>query len=225
MNFNERLKRIRATRKMTQEQLAEASGLSLPAIRKYELSARAPKRDQVMKLANALDVSINVFNEFELETVSDTLSLIFKLCELSDIQIEADQDMDGNYIPESVHITLNNDTLKDSLCSYKKALETKEQLVAAKETYSESEYESKLKDVNQNLFDFENLLLDDTTVLDRDTVADSSEIPVALAKPMPANFRQSPNAELQDLLIDCSNREADIIVSSAKFAKEMLRKK
>lgn len=225
MNFNEKLKRIRATRKITQEQLADASGISLAAIRKYELSAKAPKHDQVVKLANALDVSSNVFNEFELETVSDTLSLLFKLCELSDIQIEADQDKDGNYIPDTVRITLNNGKLKDSLCSYKKALETKEELIAEKENYTEAEYESKLKDVNQNLFDFENLLLDDTTVLGRETVVDSSEAAVALAKPMPANFRQSPNAELQDLLIDCSNREADIIVSSAKFAKEMLRKK
>lgn len=57
MTFNERLKEIRESKGLTQEQLAKLSGLSTRMIQNYERNSR-PQFDNAKKLATALEVSV-----------------------------------------------------------------------------------------------------------------------------------------------------------------------
>ena len=61
MTFAEKLKNARAVRRLSQRDLAEASGLSLRTIQNYELGARMPKqRDTYARLAEALGIEEKV---------------------------------------------------------------------------------------------------------------------------------------------------------------------
>lgn len=55
-----RLAAIRTERGMTQDELADASGVSRSSIAKYESGKHTPSIDIVMKLAIALDCSLDV---------------------------------------------------------------------------------------------------------------------------------------------------------------------
>lgn len=55
--FNDYLKELRKARGMTQQDLANESGVSLPSIRKYETGAILPRNENIEKLAKALKVS------------------------------------------------------------------------------------------------------------------------------------------------------------------------
>lgn len=59
MKFNERLKKIREKRDMTQAQLAKLSGISSRMIQKYESGGSRPRYDAAEKLARALEVPIS----------------------------------------------------------------------------------------------------------------------------------------------------------------------
>lgn len=59
MNFNERLKEIRLSKKLTQQQLAEQVGLAKPTISCYEKGKREPNILMVKKIAKTLNVSLD----------------------------------------------------------------------------------------------------------------------------------------------------------------------
>lgn len=59
MTFSVRLKKLRANKKMTQEELAQRSGLSSRMIQKYEYGIAHPSYDAAKKLASALEISIS----------------------------------------------------------------------------------------------------------------------------------------------------------------------
>jgi transcriptional regulator with XRE-family HTH domain len=57
MTFNERLKKFRENKGLTQEQLAKLSGLSTRMIQNYEKGSR-PQFENAKKLAAALEISV-----------------------------------------------------------------------------------------------------------------------------------------------------------------------
>ena len=59
MKFNERLKKMREEKGLTQVQLANLSGISCRMIQKYECGVSRPRYDAAEKLANALNVSVS----------------------------------------------------------------------------------------------------------------------------------------------------------------------
>ncbi len=60
MNFGERMKSARIAAQMTQQQLADAVGVSLRTITNYEIQGRYPKQHAIyQKLADVLHVDIN----------------------------------------------------------------------------------------------------------------------------------------------------------------------
>ena len=105
MLVGEKIKKIRTLRKMTQEQLSERSGISLPAIQKYENSDRNPKYDQLVKISNALQISVNVFTDIKIKTISDLLSLLIALHQQVDMNFEAERDLNGNICPDTIKIS------------------------------------------------------------------------------------------------------------------------
>ena len=58
--FSNRLAALRAERDMTQEQLAEASGVGVNSIARYESELNGPSLDAACKLADALGCSLDV---------------------------------------------------------------------------------------------------------------------------------------------------------------------
>lgn len=59
MKFNERLKKMREEKGLTQVQLADLSGISSRMIQKYECGVSRPRYDAAEKLANALNASVS----------------------------------------------------------------------------------------------------------------------------------------------------------------------
>lgn len=62
MNFAQKLKDLRTDKNLTQEELANKSGISLKTISRYELGETLPRTKKYYeKLANALDIDIDYF--------------------------------------------------------------------------------------------------------------------------------------------------------------------
>lgn len=59
MKFNERLKKMREEKGLTQVQLADLSGISSRMIQKYECGVSRPRYDAAEKLANALNAPVS----------------------------------------------------------------------------------------------------------------------------------------------------------------------
>jgi transcriptional regulator with XRE-family HTH domain len=65
MTFAEKLRQLRDAAGLTQEQLAERSGINLWTIRGYEQGRRGPNWKGVLSLAKALNVAAEVFADCE----------------------------------------------------------------------------------------------------------------------------------------------------------------
>lgn len=57
MSFSEKLKALRAEKKITQQQLAEYLGVGRPTIAGYETKGKQPDFDKVMEIAEYFNVS------------------------------------------------------------------------------------------------------------------------------------------------------------------------
>ncbi|MCD7761753.1 MAG: helix-turn-helix domain-containing protein [Lachnospiraceae bacterium] len=232
MNVGEKIKNIRIAHKMTQEQLSEASGISLTSLRKYETNERNPKPEQLLKLSEALGISINVFLDFDIRTVSDLLSLIFRMNEQIDMKITADKYTDGNYKPETVQLAFSSDEVNARLCAYLAAIDKKEELEASKSTLSAQTYAQKLESITKQITDLTNLLLDDNTDISKNAESpansDGKDSPAAKKENAPDTasnaFLFATNSDLQDLFFDCTPDEAALLIENAKLLKEYIRK-
>lgn len=232
MNVGEKIKNIRIAHKMTQEQLSEASGISLTSLRKYETNERNPKPEQLLKLSEALGISINVFLDFDIRTVSDLLSLIFRMNEQIDMKITADKYTDGNYKPETVQLAFSSDEVNARLCAYLAAIDKKEELEALKSTLSAQTYAQKLESITKQITDLTNLLLDDNTDISKNAESpansDGKDSPAAKKENAPDTasnaFLFATNSDLQDLFFDCTLDEAALLIENAKLLKEYIRK-
>lgn len=70
------LKQLRVERKMTQEALAEASGLAVDTIRRIERGAFSPSLETLSRLTTALDISMStLFNRVQGDCSSDAEEL------------------------------------------------------------------------------------------------------------------------------------------------------
>jgi len=73
--------KLRKRRGLTQEQLAEETGLSQSAIRSYELGDRNPKSQHLEKIAQVLDVRPEAFTGLEVMTNDQAIHMLFRLDE------------------------------------------------------------------------------------------------------------------------------------------------
>ena len=60
MTVGEKIKYFRTMHGFTQEQLVQATGLSISTLQKYESDERKPKPEQLLKISQALGISINI---------------------------------------------------------------------------------------------------------------------------------------------------------------------
>lgn len=78
MATGQRIKTLRIAAGMTQKQLAEAVGLTEPAIRNYERGIRSPKPAIIAKIASALEVSPDSLRKVEVGDARGALELLFR---------------------------------------------------------------------------------------------------------------------------------------------------
>ena len=71
MTVAEKLRRLGDAAGLTQEQMAERSGINLWTIRGYEQVRREPNWKGVLSLAKALDVAAEVFSECDESTTEE----------------------------------------------------------------------------------------------------------------------------------------------------------
>ena len=152
-------------RGISQETLGQLSGINSETIKKYEYGIRNPKSDQILKIANTLDISINIFMNLDIETVSNVLSLLFKLDDKIDMKFETD----NNLKPATVKLSFKNNLINKKLCTYMKALEIRENMINAKDEYSEDEYADSLQHINENIEEIKQHLLDDNMLVKKCT--------------------------------------------------------
>ena len=121
-NNNEKLagkiKEYRKIKKMSQEDLANASGINISTIKKYECGYRNPKPEQIQKIADALGISISVLMPHEIISVNDVMSLLIQLEQQAGLKMSADQDENGKYIPETVSLKFSNKKANAAIADY-----------------------------------------------------------------------------------------------------------
>ena len=94
--LGDKIRMYRQMREMNQIQLAEASGINVGTIRKYELGLRKPKPDQLEKIAAALHLNVSVFLDININTIGDVLSLLFTIDNACDMNVNCQEDENGN---------------------------------------------------------------------------------------------------------------------------------
>ena len=83
MTVGEKIRKIRKKKKMTQNALAELTGLAAITIRQYEANKYIPKIENLSKIAHALDTSLSEFLEpvqtiSKYDTTNDTWNSLIK---------------------------------------------------------------------------------------------------------------------------------------------------
>lgn len=204
MTIGEKIKYFRTLHGFTQDQLVQATGLSISTLQKYESDERKPKPEQLLKISQALGISINIFMDFDIHTVSDLLSLIFKMNEQLDLKFNAEKDANGNIRPDTLNLSFGNPLINQKLSTYVTFLN--QMPATKKEQYI------------QALMELENQLLDDNTEIHKAAATDISS-----GDFLSPAFSDPSYQKLQSLLSDCTPQELEWILKSAQLTKECMR--
>ena len=119
MTIGEKIKYCRKQIGITQDKLAELTGIHPVSIRKYETNKMQPQPPQLEKIAAALGVSYNALNGndtagLRLETVGDLMGVLMVLCNSGILQISGERGEDKLLKDDTVSINKSSVDLKDS---------------------------------------------------------------------------------------------------------------
>lgn len=111
MTIGEKIKYFRKRIGITQDKLAELSGIHPVSIRKYEINKMVPQTQQIDRIAKALGVSsfaiTGIENNIRLETIGDFMGLIIFLYKTRIIFIKGKRGEDEALLPETVSFKIN----------------------------------------------------------------------------------------------------------------------
>lgn len=113
MTIGEKIKYYRKQIDITQDRLAELTGIHPVSIRKYETNKMQPQPPQLEKIAAALGVSYNALNGSDtaglrLETVGDLMGVLMVLCNSGILRITGERGEDKLLKDETVSIQFNH---------------------------------------------------------------------------------------------------------------------
>ena len=113
MTISEKLKYCRKQIGITQDKLAELTGIHPVSVRKYETNKMQPQPPQLEKIAAALGVSYNALNGSDtaglrLETVGDLMGVLMVLCNSGILRITGERGEDKLLKDETVSIQFNH---------------------------------------------------------------------------------------------------------------------
>lgn len=101
--IGEKIKKARKSKGLTQKQLAEASGIHLVSIKKYETNKMKPKVPQIQKISSTLDISFLLLLDFEI------IELLESLLEKTDYSFfESDKSILINFRDKKIQMFLEN---------------------------------------------------------------------------------------------------------------------
>ncbi len=115
MNVGEKIKYYRELRGLSQQQLAEFSGIPLGTLKKYEIGNRNPKQEPLQRIANALHISISSFHDINLQTIGDVAPYLFAIAKTGKMKFHGSKDEDGKYDINSLSISFESSVLKHFL--------------------------------------------------------------------------------------------------------------
>lgn len=118
MTTGDKIIYFRNFRGISQKKLAELSGVSEGAIRKYEAGTRNPKQVQLSAIAGALGIDEFVFYDFVIDTPARAMSLLYLLDDSFDMQFDGERDTKGNLIPQTITIHFDNEDLNKRLTTW-----------------------------------------------------------------------------------------------------------
>ena len=112
MTLGQKIKYLRSQLGMTQDQLAQVTGIHPVSIRKYETDKTKPQPAQIERLASALGVGCFALSDLNrdnvhIETVGDLLGLVITLCDAGILQITGNRDADNMITPDTAKIQFN----------------------------------------------------------------------------------------------------------------------
>ena len=112
MTIGEKIKYCRKQIGITQDRLAELTGIHPVSIRKYETNKKQPQPPQLAKIADALGVSYSALNGSDtaglrLETIGDLMGVLMVLCNSGILQITGERGEDNLLTDDTVSIRLN----------------------------------------------------------------------------------------------------------------------
>ena len=113
MTIGEKIKYCRKQIGITQDKLAELTGIHPVSVRKYETNKMQPQPPQLEKIAAALGVSYNALNGSDtaglrLETVGDLMGVLMVLCNSGILRITGERGEDKLLKDETVSIQFNH---------------------------------------------------------------------------------------------------------------------
>ncbi len=120
MEVGKIIRSFRELKGWSQVDLANASGINVNSIRKYELGFRNPKAEQVDKIADALQVNRSLFYDLNIKSVGDVMSLLFAIEEAVNLEI-SESSKDGKL---SFTLDFEHPMMRESLhkwCMFKVA--------------------------------------------------------------------------------------------------------
>ena len=145
--LGDKIRMYRQIREMNQIQLAEASGINVGTIRKYELGLRKPKPEQLAKIASALNLNVSVFLDINITTIGDVLSLLFTIDENCDMNLNCQIDENGK---KTYNINFENIQLQQYLENW---FEVRKKYELGKKEIEEAEIEEKYKQLDRIALD------------------------------------------------------------------------
>lgn len=156
MNVGKTIRAIREQKGWSQVTLANACGINVNSIRKYELGIRNPKAEQVDKIADALQVNRSMFYDLNLMTVGDVMSLLFLIDEATNLTIkETDNDGKKNFIIEFEQPPLTDAI--STFCTFKEKYQRS--MEAYKQIEDEEVKNGLIEELNQTQEDFKSIML------------------------------------------------------------------
>ena len=114
MNVSEKIRYYRELRGLTQQQLADFSGIPLGTLKKYE-GNRNPKQEPLQRIADALHISITSFQDIHLETIGEVAPYLFAISKVGKVQFHGNKDADGKFDLNTLTISFDSPVLKHFL--------------------------------------------------------------------------------------------------------------
>jgi len=144
LTTGEKIKLFRNLKKLSQKTLADLSGMSEIAIRKYEAGDRIPKPEQLKKLEKALGLdegflSSPPLNNLTISTVGDIMSLLFMLEEQGGLIFSCQKDQNGIVIPDTANIRFANIAVNNAIAQWIQYKESKMNRASVLENFTPEE--------------------------------------------------------------------------------------
>ena len=109
-NFGEKIKNLRKTKKVNQQELADYLGIKRATISNWEINRRTPSMDDLKRVAEFFGVSLDYFGSDVKDSNMDILSRVMEYFKNEEITNTDKVTLFNNILTAYAHIVLNQDS-------------------------------------------------------------------------------------------------------------------